>query len=171
MDSVDDQRRPILILGMGNVLLRDDGLGPILAARLVDAHAGDPRVEILDGGTQGLALLGQLEDRRAILILDACALGQQPGTVHYEPNPMQRKMSRGIAAHEGNASELLAAAALCGSLPPWIGLLGIEPLILETGIGLSEPVENALEEATRLARSLIDGLLSRDPLPGIVDHA
>ena len=73
---------PILVLGLGNVLLQDDGVGPALLGLLETLHGKDDRVQFVDGGTQGLALLGYLSDRQAVLILDAVALGAEPGSVH-----------------------------------------------------------------------------------------
>jgi len=108
---------PLLVLGLGNRLLRDDGLGLELLARLAPQLASDPRVELLDGGTQGLALLHRLEDRAALLVLDAVALGSEPGAVHHIAGCGRIAAHRSGGAHEGNAGELLAVARLVGDLP------------------------------------------------------
>ena len=74
---------PILVLGIGNTLLMDDGVGVLLVEefRCLSSLPAD-EVEFLDGGTQGLALLGRMAGRRALVILDAVNLGATPGTVH-----------------------------------------------------------------------------------------
>ncbi|RMF71933.1 MAG: hydrogenase maturation protease, partial [Acidobacteria bacterium] len=71
------------MLALGNTLLRDDGVGQAIAERIADdvARLGG-RAELLDGGTQGMALLGRLEGRAAVLMLDAVARGAPPGSVH-----------------------------------------------------------------------------------------
>ena len=146
------------MLGLGNTLCGDDGVGPALIAELArhsEEWAG--RVELVDGGTQGLALLGVVAGRRAALILDAVALGGDPGTIHVLRQP-NLAAHRAGSAHEGNAGELLAAAALLGDLPERLVILGVEPQRIATGAGLSEPVQRALQPALARARALIEEL-------------
>ena len=70
---------PILVLGLGNMLLHDDGVGPALLAKMSeDQSRWRDEVEFLDGGTQGLALLGRLSGRRALVIVDAVRRGDAP---------------------------------------------------------------------------------------------
>ena len=159
MRAEPDAPAPVLVLGLGNRLLGDDGLGPELAELLERECRADPRVEFLDGGTQGLALLGYLEGRAALLVLDAAAFGAAPGTVHTVADPLAVRMARGHGAHEGNAGELLAAALLLGTLPPAVVLVGVEPGELETRIGLSPAVRAALPRALASARSRLEALL------------
>ncbi len=149
---------PILVLGLGNLLLHDDGLGLTLL-RLLEASAGHrPGVEYVDGGTQGQALLAWLEGRRALLILDAVALGASPGTVHVlEGDRVQEAMPAGqMTAHGGNAGDLLRAAALLGDTPARLAIVGIEPAVVKTGEGLSEAVTDALPEAVERAAEILD---------------
>ncbi len=158
---------PLLVLALGNTLLRDDGLGQELA-RLLERELqgrGD-EVEMLDGGTQGMALLGRLEGRVGVLLLDAVARGAPPGTVHAfdgrellaSPRP------RGTTAHEGSAEDLLRLAALVGLLPPQVRVVGIEPAEVRTGLGLSDTVRAALPAALDAARAAL-ATLSRRPAP------
>lgn len=150
---------PLLVLGLGNVLLRDDGFGIQLLRRIADAYVEEVRVECVDGGTQGLALLGLLEGREAILVLDAWQQGDAPGTLHLTQDPLAQPTRRGISAHEGNATELLAACSLTGELPRNVTVLGVEPEQLSTGIGLTSAVERSLEEAFSTACGLIESML------------
>jgi hydrogenase maturation protease len=151
---------PVLVLGLGNRLLADDGLGLELTELLERQYGVDARIEFVDGGTQGLALLGLLDQRQALLILDAVAFGAAPGSVHVVDDPLHVRMPRGQSAHEGNAGELLAAALLLGSLPRRVALVGIEPAPLRTHVGLSNPVLVALPTALRAARSELDLMLA-----------
>ena len=150
---------PVLVLGLGNRLLSDDGIGPALVDRLRIRHAGDERMEIVDGGTQGLALLGILEGRRAVLLLDAVALGAAAGHVHLIADPLNQAMSRGQSAHEDNVSDLLRVADLLGSLPSSLVLVGIEPDCVETGIGFSASVGRSLPAALDLAEEQLRRML------------
>jgi hydrogenase maturation protease len=138
---------PILVLGLGNLLLSDDGIGPAVLEQLANSSAMWPReVEFVDGGTQGLALLAELEGRRAVIIVDALQTGAPPGTVHRVTLNELRAISPGRAnsGHEGNAGELLAAAQLLGELPDRLFIVGVEPEKICTGFGLSDGVKEAI---------------------------
>jgi len=83
---------PVLVLGLGNLLLGDDGVGLRLVERLAEESGFGDAVEFVDGGTQGLALLGCLADREAVLVLDAVGLGGEPGTVHVLRGPAMEQI-------------------------------------------------------------------------------
>ena len=141
----------ILVLGLGNTLLRDDGVGPALLERLCESEdRWQGEVEFLDGGTQGLALLGRLSGRRALIIVDAMRLDAPAGTVHRLTLPELQGLTPGRASsgHEGNAGELLAAAQLLDELPDRVFVVGVEPETISTGLGLSSSVQQALPDAS-----------------------
>ncbi len=149
---------PILVLGLGNMLLSDDGVGPALVEELSDSVAHwNGRVEFLDGGTQGLALLGQLTGRQALIIVDAMKTGAPPGTIHRLTLHDLRELSPGRrnSGHEGNAGELLAAAQLIDELPNRLFIVGVEAEKLETGVGLSTAVRESLSEASSQVHCLL----------------
>jgi len=144
----------VLVLGLGNLLLEDDAVGLRLLERL--ALTPHPEAEYVDGGTQGLALLGLLEGREGVLILDAVGLGSPPGTVHtlFNEEIAQLRAGRANSAHEGNALGLLQTATLLGELPP-LAVVGIEPAQMHTNIGLSPAVEAALPAAVEAAQRVL----------------
>jgi hydrogenase maturation protease len=152
---------PILVLGLGNTLLCDDGVGPALLGHLTNStHNWDGQVEFVDGGTQGLALLGRLSGRKALIIVDAVKTGAPPGTVHRMTLAELRNVNPGhvSSAHEGNAGELLAAAQLLDELPARLFVVGVEPRKIATGLGLSAPVQRALSEASKEVNELLTQL-------------
>jgi len=156
----------LVVLGLGNPLLGDDGAGLLLLSELEHAAAGwGGRVEFLDGGTQGLMLLDRVAGRPALLILDAVSLGAAPGTVHVlrdrEALGLDSHHSRTV--HEGNAAELLAAALLLGECPERVFVVGIEPASIKSGIGVSEPARAALAPALASAREIVEDVLN--PVP------
>jgi len=123
-------RPPILVLGLGNLLLGDDGLGlELLAEMSKNAVLWGTQVAFVDGGTQGMMLLEEVSGRPAVLILDAVDRGASPGTVHALRNSgvTECRVSRSTTAHEGNAGELLAAAALLGASPQEVAVVGVQP--------------------------------------------
>ena len=149
-----ESRAPVLVLGLGNLLLQDDGVGLRLLELVAAAAAwNDDEIEFVDGGTQGLALLGYLPGRKLTLVLDAVGLGEAPGTVHQLRGAEIEKLRahRSTSAHEGNALELLATAQLLGDEPDELVIIGIEPEHVRTGVGLSEAVSAQVAEAAALA--------------------
>jgi hydrogenase maturation protease len=157
---------PVLVLGLGNLLLGDDGIG----LRLLDALSKEPlpqerggAVDFVDGGTQGLALLGYLSAREAILVLDAIGLGDKPGTIHLlDRSKMEGiRMHKARTAHEGNALELFTVARMLGDDRAELRCVGVEPQDLTTGIGLSVPVEGAFDHALTEARLILREMVDR----------
>lgn len=155
--TVPAYRAPVLVLGLGNLLLRDDGVGLALLEQLQRARDWGGEVEFVDGGTRGIVLLSYLENRRALLILDAISLGGEPGTIHtFEGiEGFLRMPSAPNTAHEGNALQLLQTATILDGVPARIAVVGIAPAELHTGIGLSETVNTSLPEALATAESLL----------------
>ena len=152
---------PVLVLGLGNQLLGDDGAGLRLLDELTRVFPANEGVEFLDGGTQGLALTGYLADRKAVLVLDAMALGATPGTVHilWGDELWRIRAERGATAHEGNALELFATARMLGYQWTEVAAVGIEPRNIRTGIGLTAEVDAALDEAVVKARTILDEMV------------
>src|SRR3974377_1575910 len=161
--SVDaaPSRAPVLVLGLGNLLLSDDAAGLQLEAALAAERGASDQVEFVDGGTQGLALLHYLSNRRAGLVLDAGGLGAEPGSVHVLRGPAidGLRVRRSTTPHEGNALELLATARFLGDDAGGGVVVGGEPAHIATGIGVSPRVAAALPVALDRARAVLDAML------------
>lgn len=137
----------ILVLGVGNVLLTDEGAGVRAVEQLQQQYVFPPQVELIDGGTMGLDLLGYLDDKTHLFIVDAILSDKPPGSVVIEkrldpPAYFRQK----ISPHQIGLSELLAVAAMQDCLPPSITLFGIVPLDLSTGMEMSPAVTAAVEQ-------------------------
>jgi len=156
--SPDGATAPVLVLGVGNVLLGDDGVGPRLVRELQALYSGVPAVECLDGGTQGLALLAYFDRRQSLIIVDAVSGGGCPGEVSVFDRAalLASNGTRATTAHEGNASELLACAHLLDELPERVFLVGVQPERIQTELALSESVAKALPEAFTRACQVIE---------------
>lgn len=143
-----------LVLGIGNILWADEGFGPRAAEAFAARFAPHPQVEVLDGGTQGLYLLPQIEAADVLVIFDAVDYAQRPGAlvvVHDADVPAfmgVRKMS----LHQTGFQEVIATAQLLGRCPRRMVLIGVQPEELEDyGGGLRPVVAARLDEAVTLA--------------------
>jgi len=162
MQTCDQFVSPVLVLGVGNILLGDDGTGPALLREVQALYAGVAAVECIDGGTQGMALLGYLGGREALIILDAFAGGRDAGDVSVLEGleVLNCGVTRSTTAHEGNAGELLAAAQLLDELPERVFLVGIEPERVRTELGLSDRVASALPSALVRTCGVVERVLA-----------
>lgn len=128
----------ILVLGLGNTLLQDDGLGVWAVRRLIAEYVLPETVEVLDGGVLGLDLLSRLEDVTALLIIDAVRAGLAPGTpMRLEGDAIPTVLARKMSMHQAGLQDLLAVSALRGTLPPRRVLYGLEPAVIDWGDELS----------------------------------
>ncbi len=158
-----EETAPVLLLAIGNPLMADDGAGQEILSRLEsDAQKWGHDVELVDGGTQGLALLGKFDQRKAVVFLDAIRLGYKAGAVHVLNGKDVLQMGRRPAssAHEGSAPDILRALQLLGEIPEEVALVGIEPERVETRIGLSPAVQNSIGLAAGFARMTVNRLLA-----------
>jgi hydrogenase maturation protease len=133
-----------LVLGLGNELFSDEGVG-VVAARRVEER-GLLAVEVVDGGTLGLALLPTIEGRTALLVLDAIVSeDMEPGEmVVYDGQDLRREARLLWSAHQLGVNEVLAAADLVGSTPELVAAVGMVPASVDTGYGLSIVATEAL---------------------------
>ncbi|RME36805.1 MAG: HyaD/HybD family hydrogenase maturation endopeptidase [Thermoflexia bacterium] len=135
-----------LVLGVGNILLSDDGVGVHVVRLLREQYRFPQEVEILDGGTLGLDLLPYVEDTDRLLIVDAVQMDEPPGTVaRLEGDRVPAMLGLKYSPHQVGLSDLLAAARLRGRYPPEVVLWGIQPASLEVGLDLSPTVAAQVE--------------------------
>ena len=148
----------ILVLGIGNVLLTDEGIGVRALNELERRYTFPENVELLDGGTAGIELLRHIRNRDYLIIIDAMKFNQEPGTVtRVEGNDVPAAFRTRISPHQLGLSDLLAAAMLTDELPPNLVLFGVEPENLDIGLDLTDTVEASVE---KLTGAIIDELRS-----------
>lgn len=147
----------ILILGLGNVLLQDEGVGVHVVNQLQKHYLFNPSVDLIDGGTSGLDLLGDIEDRTRIIIVDAIEFGQYPGYVGILKNDeILARIQTKLSIHHLGLSDILSTLILLDKIPPEIILVGIQPEKLETGLVLSETVNEAVPKAVSIIFTLLE---------------
>jgi hydrogenase maturation protease len=144
----------LLVLGLGNVLLGDDGVGPAVVARLRDSYTIPEGARCVDGGTLGLSLLPYLEDARMVVLVDAVAADAPPGTlVRLEGSDVGPAVATRLSPHQVGVADLLEGARWHDREPARLVLLGIVPESIELGVGLSKPVLGAMPELIDLVCS------------------
>jgi hydrogenase maturation protease len=148
-DTSGPSQLNVLVLGLGNILLSDEGMGVRAVEELQRCYDCSDTAEFVDGGTMGLDLLPHIEGRSHLFILDALKTGKAPGTVLRIDDPPAYLRSK-TSPHQTGLADVLAIAAMTGDLPPNIALFGIEPKALATGLELSREVAGNLGRMVEL---------------------
>lgn len=138
----------ILVLGVGNILLSDEGIGVRIVEALETRYHLPECVEVLDGGTAGMELIGAMADRDHLVIADVVLSSQQPGTILVlRDQEVPALFTRKISPHQLGLSDVLSALHLTDEFPQRLTLVGIVPESLEPRIGLTTVGQSALEPA------------------------
>lgn len=149
-----------LVIGLGNPLMTDDGVGLAALERLRDDWDTGADVTLVDGGTWGMNLLPLIEDTGRMVLLDAIRTGQPPGTlVTLGRDELPRYFALKLSPHQIDLKEVLALAELRGTLPGEMVALGIEPFDVDTmAASLSEAMEGRIGRLVDAAVAHLRGL-------------
>lgn len=135
-----------LVLGLGNILLCDEGVGVRVVERLQELYEFPQEVQVLDGGTLALDLLPYVEDADRLLVIDALEMGAAPGVIAcLEGDEVPAFLSVKLSPHQIGLADLLAAARLRDSYPGELVLWGVQPGVISVGLELSSPVAAQVE--------------------------
>jgi hydrogenase maturation protease len=142
----------VLLLGIGNILLGDDGLGSWFASTFQQRFRIPPNLEVIEGGTLGLELLDCIAGRRALVVVDAVTTrdGNAGNVVRLEGERVPTTLGYKLSTHDIALRDLLAAATLLGCMPSTVVLCGIEPAEIAPRIALSAPVRAAQPKLDKL---------------------
>jgi hydrogenase maturation protease len=133
------------VLGLGNILNRDEGMGVYVLRSLEERLGEVPDLDLVDGGVMGLNLLQMVEASDHLLVLDAVDTGSPAGTVTtLSREEIPRFSGIKMSQHQVTFQEVLGLAEMRGKLPPHLHLVGAQPDDLSIGLGLSETVTSAL---------------------------
>lgn len=152
--AVTRKVRDVTVLGLGNILLSDDGVGVHVARKLAMNPGAPLGLRALDGGTLGFRLLDALAQSDSVLIVDAALLGEPAGAMRLlERQELEDHVSRNgrMSAHEAGLADLLTLARLEGWVPAHLSLLGIQPQRIDWGETLSDAVAQTVPAACRVA--------------------
>ena len=153
----------LLVLGIGNTLLADEGVG-IFAMQELQARYGDREdLEFIDGGTLSFTLAVPISECTALLVIDAAELGAPPGMVRcFEGDEMDRFLGENLksSVHEVGLLDLRAISLLTGVWPEQRALIGIQPEFVGWGEHPTPAVAAALPEVCGAATSIIARFIS-----------
>jgi hydrogenase maturation protease len=147
-------RQEVLILGIGNILLGDEGIG-IHAARLLEGRAFPDHIKVLDGGTGGFHLLSLFQQYKRIIMIDATLDSNVPGTVRLLRPKYAADFPQTLSAHDIGLRDLVNSSALLGFLPEieliTVSITAEQPLSMD----LSPEIEESLEKIEKMVDELI----------------
>lgn len=151
--------RRVVVIGLGNPLMGDDGLGLAVLDELRTGYALPPEIELVDGGTWGINLLPVIEDADELILIDAIDVGQAPGTfVRLEHERLPRYLATKISPHQVDLRDVLGLAELRGTLPADTVALGLQPASVELRNSLSDLLRCRVAE---LAEAVVQELARR----------
>ena len=153
----EKNRNQITILGIGNTLYTDEGLGVHALAALQEKYGMDQQVELVDGSTDGMSLLGPVEDTDYLIVIDAINAGKDGGhIIELHGNDIPAYYGIKMSIHQLGFQEVLLASKLREKYPKNIVMIGMQPTSLELGIGLSETNEAQLPELLKLVEQQVN---------------
>ena len=137
----------IAIIGLGNLLLSDEGIGVHVVSELQKEYDLPEELSVIDGGTLGLDLLPIIEGKEKIIFIDATDLQKEPGTIAIiEDENLPSFLAPKLSLHHVGLADLLFASTFQGNRPAKVILMGIQPAKLEVGLSLSETLTKKMPE-------------------------
>ncbi len=162
------QERRVTVLGLGNILNTDEGIGVYAIwemQRLQKEQDRYPGIDLVDGGTLGMRLLPYVEQSTHLLLLDVADVGKEPGAIielRGEDIPLYTGIK--LSMHQVTFQEVLGVALARGNLPEYLHLIGMQPVSLAIGVGPCEEGEKAIPEIIKRAEAILKawGVWSED---------
>lgn len=142
-----ENENSIILLGVGNILLTDEGLGVHVVNEMRKEYTFSPEIGIIDGGTMGMELLSYMRGMKKLLLVDAVNGGEEPGTVYEFPHrDMETYFTDHISVHEVGMQDILRIRALQDDPLEDAMVIGVEPESLDIGLEVSDTVKNVLPD-------------------------
>jgi len=147
--------KDILILGVGNYIMGDDGFG-IHVVNYLNSLSIPENVEVVDGGTKGVELLHYFENKKSVIIVDVIDLGKEPGEIiEFSNNEVQKYFNIKFSGHELGVTDLLIDAELIDILPENIVIIGCQPEKIDITTELSENLKSKIPIVAKRILELI----------------
>jgi len=138
--------KKIVILGVGNILLGDEGVG-VHVAKEIEKRELPENVEVIDGGTASMDILSSMKDVDKLIIIDALRCGETPGTVYrLHPEDLLASLDSYVSLHQINVLEGLILARKTGNAPKETVIIGIEPEKIDWGLGVTPEIDKKIPD-------------------------
>lgn len=149
----------ILVLGVGNILLTDEGVGIRVIERMQERYAFPDNVSVLDGGVLGLSLLGVISEADHLIVVDAVKNGREPGSLYrLEGDQVPKRILAKNSLHQVDFLETLASCEALDKVPETV-ILGVEPQDIENlSIELTPLIQERVEALVDMALKELDRL-------------
>jgi hydrogenase maturation protease len=145
MNAASAAARRAVLLGVGNILLTDEGVGVKSVLRFADENVLPAGVEVLDGGTCAMEMLEELENLDLLVVADCVRVGQPPASVVVlTGDEVPAFFRQRLSPHQVGLSDVFATLLLTGRAPRAIVVIGVQPVAIETGLALTPEVEAAV---------------------------
>jgi hydrogenase maturation protease len=149
--------KKILILGVGNLILRDEGVG-VHAVRELEGRDLPAHVEVIDGGTYLMDLLSVIQEAERIIVIDALKGGGEPGTIYrVTPDDLMAETERALSLHQVGLLEVLGMVRQLGGDPHAV-IIGVEPKEIAWGMELTPEVAAKLPKVIEMVMEEVEGL-------------
>ena len=148
-----------LVLGIGNPLMQDDGVGVHAIQRLKAMYPDSPQVEFMDGGTLSFSLIGVIEDATNLIVIDAAQLNNEPGSVKTffgEEMDIFLGQQKNSSDHDITLINLMSIALLADQLPARRALIGIQPGSIDWSTEPTPAIKKAIPNVCSIAMELIE---------------
>ena len=162
-DNIVSSEAKAGVVGLGNILMRDEGVG-VRVVEMLEARGGFDDVAFYDGGTAILDLMPELTGHQILVVVDALQGGEEPGSVYVLEREalaaLEREEPPRTSLHQVSLLEALRMAEVEGITPGRIRILGIEPETVEPGMELSGTLERKLPEVVEVVEREIRSMLA-----------
>ena len=140
--------KDVVVIGLGNVLLSDEGIGVHLVRRLSEQQSKFPQVDFIDAGPGGMTLLHLIAHRKKAVIIDCAKMGTEPGTIRRfaADEVLSVKKLSHYSLHEADILRVINLSKQLGECPRKIVFFGIEPEMLEPGQNLSQTLSDKIDD-------------------------
>jgi len=150
-------KKDTVVLGLGNRLMSDEGIGTLIVERFLTEAEKYPSVEFINLGTRGVSILHYIDSRRKVIMVDCAYMGTQPGTIkRFRPDEVKsvKKLAH-QSLHEIDALKIIELARKLNLAPQQIVIYGIEPEHVKPGQQLSETLTKKMDDyITALSQEL-----------------
>lgn len=149
----------IVVLGIGNILMTDEGIGPHTVEALQARYVLPRSVEVIDGGTAGMELIRYVSNADHLIVVDAVRVNQPPASiVRMTGDAVPAFFRTKLSPHQVGLSDLLATLAILGESPGTVTLIGVQPESFDMSLELSPLVAAKLDEVVEMVADELRGL-------------